>query len=228
MSNGLSADCASLISPLVLTRKDFPPGHHSMSPLRLAVMASGSGTNFEAIAQAISEKLLNATVQLVVYNNPGAKVAARAERWGIPAVLLNHREFASRDTLDEAIVHLLRQADVDWVVMAGWMRIVTPVLIDAFPDRVINIHPSLLPSFKGAHAIEQAFEAGVKITGCTVHLVRLEVDSGPILMQAAVPVLPEDTIDTLRARIQVQEHLIYPAAIALAAQRQKLLNHGSL
>ena len=102
--------------------------------------------------------------------------------------------------------------------MAGWMRIVTDVLIDAFRDRVINIHPSLLPSFKGAHAIQQAFEAGVKITGCTVHLVRLEVDSGQILMQAAVPISPDDTVETLQARIQVQEHRIFPQAIAIAAQ----------
>ncbi len=188
-------------------------------PLKLGVMASGSGTNFAAIAQAIADQQLNAQVQVVVYNNPQAKVAARTARWGIPSVLLNHREFASREALDRAIVETLRQFEVDWVIMAGWMRIVTAELIDAFPDRVINIHPSLLPSFKGAHAIQQAFDAGVKITGCTVHLVRLEVDSGPILMQAAVPILPEDTVETLQARIQVQEHRIFPQAIALAALR---------
>lgn len=190
----------------------------TLAPIQLGVLASGSGTNFEAIAQAIANRELHAQIQVVIYNNPGAKVAARAERWGIPAVFLNHRDFASREALDGAIVNTLRQHGVDWVIMAGWMRIVTSVLIDAFPDRVINIHPSLLPSFRGAHAIEQAFNAGVKITGCTVHLVRLEVDSGPILMQAAVPVLPNDTVETLQARIQVQEHRIFPKAIAIAAQ----------
>jgi phosphoribosylglycinamide formyltransferase 1 len=216
MSSGLEiADSVGLISPFISGSIERTP-----NPLSLGVMASGSGSNFEAIAQAIANKTLNATVQVVVYNNPEAKVASRAARWGIPSVLLNHREFVSREALDDAIVQTLRQANVEWVIMAGWMRIVTPVLIDAFPDQVINIHPSLLPSFKGAHAIDQAFQAGVKITGCTVHLVRLEVDSGPILMQAAVPILAEDTVETLQARIQVQEHRIFPQAIALAALRQ--------
>jgi phosphoribosylglycinamide formyltransferase-1 len=204
----------SLIVPAVLTRPDW-----DIPPLKLGVMASGSGSNFAAIAQAIADRQLNATITVLIYNNPGAKVVARAERWGVPSVLLNHREFPSREALDEKIVQTLRNYDADWVIMAGWMRIVTTVLIDAFPDRVINIHPSLLPSFKGAHAIEQAFKAGVKITGCTVHLVRLEVDSGPILIQAAVPVLPDDTLETLQSRIQVQEHRIFPPAIAIAAQR---------
>ena len=200
----------SLISPA--TRIPQPS-----EPLKLGVMASGSGTNFEAIAQAIADGELHAQIQVLIYNNPGAKVAARAEGWGIPAVLLNHREFANREALDGAIVQVLQAHGVEWVIMAGWMRIVTTVLIDAFPNRVINIHPSLLPSFKGAHAIAQAFNAGVKITGCTVHLVCLEVDSGPILIQAAVPILPDDTLETLQARIQVQEHRIFPKAIAIAA-----------
>jgi len=113
-------------------------------------------------------------------------------------------------------VAALRAAQVDWVIMAGWMRIVTPVLINAFPQRIINLHPSLLPSFKGIRAIEQALAAGVKVTGCTVHLVVPEVDSGPILMQAAVPILPGDSPESLHQRIQVQEHRILPAAIAQA------------
>lgn len=214
MSNVCMNSSESLISPPIATIST------GSMPLQLGVMASGSGTNFEAIAQAITVGQLHAQVRVVIYNNPGAKVAARAERWGIPAVLINHREFTSREALDTAIVQTLRKYSVDWVIMAGWMRIVTSVLINAFPDRVINIHPSLLPSFKGAHAIEQAFKAEVKITGCTVHLVRLEVDSGPILMQAAVPILPDDTVETLQARIQVQEHRIFPIAIAIAAQQR--------
>ncbi|XGV96312.1 MAG: phosphoribosylglycinamide formyltransferase [Leptolyngbya sp. BL-A-14] len=207
-ANGLP----SLVSPDVFTK---PP--QNAAPLKLGVMASGSGSNFEAIAQAIADQTLNAQVNVLLYNNPGAKAAARADRWGIPAVLLNHREFASREALDEAIVETLHQHDVEWIIMAGWMRIVTPVLIHAFPRRILNIHPSLLPSFKGNHAVEQALAAGVKITGCTVHLVVPEVDSGDIIMQAAVPVLPNDTLETLHDRIHVQEHRIFPQAIALAA-----------
>ena len=184
-------------------------------PLKLGIMASGSGSNFEAVADAIASQQLNAQIQVLIYNNPGIKAAARAERWGVPAVLLNHRDYKRREDLDTALVEVFRQYKVEWVVMAGWMRLVTPVLINAFPDRIINIHPSLLPSFKGVKAVEQAIEAGVKIAGCTVHLVRLEVDSGLILLQAAVPVLPDDTPETLHARIQDQEHRILPQAIAL-------------
>ncbi len=205
----------SLVSPDVSA-----PLPQNAAPLKLGVMASGSGSNFEAIAQAIADQQLHAQVQVLLYNNPGAKAAARADRWGIPSVLLNHREFDSREALDGAIVETLQQHGVEWVIMAGWMRIVTPVLINAFPRRILNIHPSLLPSFKGNRAVEQALAAGVKITGCTVHLVVPEVDSGDIIMQAAVPVLPDDTLETLHDRIHVQEHRIFPLAIALAAQAQ--------
>ncbi|XHX76538.1 MAG: phosphoribosylglycinamide formyltransferase [Stenomitos frigidus ULC029] len=206
---------SSLISPESLTTLTQP-----LPYLKLGVMASGSGSNFEAIAQAIADQQLHAQVKVLLYNNPGAKAAARAERWGIPSVLLNHREFDNREALDEAIVETFRQHDVEWVIMAGWMRIVTPVLIDAFPRRILNIHPSLLPSFKGNRAVEQALAAGVKITGCTVHLVVPEVDSGDIIMQAAVPVLPDDTLETLHARIHVQEYRIFPKAIAIAIAAQ--------
>ncbi|MFQ3617633.1 MAG: phosphoribosylglycinamide formyltransferase [Cyanobacteriota bacterium] len=195
--------------------------HFAGAPLRLGVLASGSGSNFEAIAQAIAQRQLNAQIQVMIYNNPQAKAAARAERLGIAAELLNHRQFASREALDQAIIDQLRRYEVEWVIMAGWMRVVTDVLINAFPDRILNLHPSLLPSFPGARAVEQALAAGVKVTGCTVHYVRLEVDSGPIIMQAAVPVLPDDTPDTLHQRIQVQEHRIFPRAIALASSGEE-------
>ncbi|NJR49200.1 MAG: phosphoribosylglycinamide formyltransferase [Leptolyngbyaceae cyanobacterium CSU_1_3] len=202
----------ALISPdLSFTAQDAPL-------IKLGVMASGSGTNFEAIAQAIAAHQLNAQIQVLIYNNPGARVGDRASHWQIPGVLLNHREFESREALDGAIVQTLKDAGAEWVIMAGWMRIVTPVLIAAFPDRILNIHPSLLPSFKGNRAVEQALAAGVKITGCTVHLVVPEVDSGDIIMQAAVPVLPDDTPQTLQNRIHEQEHQIFPRAIAIAAQ----------
>lgn len=183
-------------------------------------MASGNGSNMEAIAQAITQGKLNAEIAGVVYNQPTAKVAERAKARQIPATLLDHRTFDSRESLDKAIIQTLQAQSVDWVIMAGWMRRVTRVLIDAFPQRILNIHPSLLPSFPGIRAIEQALNAGVKLAGCTVHYVELAVDSGPIIMQAAVPVLPDDTVESLQARIQVQEHLIYPAAIAWAARRR--------
>lgn len=191
--------------------------HFAGEPLKLGVLASGSGSNFEAIAQAIQRQELNAQIQVLIYNQPTAKAADRADRLGVPKVLLNHREFPSRVALDQAIINTMMQHKVDWVIMAGWMRVVTPVLIDAFADRLLNLHPSLLPSFPGIRAVEQALAAGVRVTGCTVHLVRPEVDSGPIIMQAAVPILPDDTPATLHARIQVQEHRILPRAIALAA-----------
>lgn len=193
------------------------PGLHP--PLKLGIMASGSGSNFEVIAAAISAGELNATIELVIYNNPQAKVAERAARLHIPAELLDHRTFANREALDDAITDRFRAYNVTWVIMAGWMRRVTERLLSAFPHRILNIHPSLLPSFPGIRAVEQALNAGVKITGCSVHFVELIVDSGPIVMQAAVPILPGDSIETLQARIQRQEHVIFPRAIALAAQQ---------
>ncbi|MFO8039527.1 MAG: phosphoribosylglycinamide formyltransferase [Sodalinema sp.] len=192
-------------------------------PIQLGVLASGNGSNFEALVQAIADGKLRAEIPVLIYNNPGAAVAARAQRWGIPAVLLNHRNYHSREAFDFDIAQTLRQSGVEWVVMAGWMRRVTQVLIDHFGDQMLNIHPSLLPSFPGLHAIEQALAAGVKITGCTVHIVRLKVDSGPIIIQAAVRVLPDDTAESLHQRVQVQEHEILPRAIDLAVRRQAQL-----
>ncbi len=206
---------------------DYSPSSFIISPspqsfkleqtLKLGVMASGSGSNFEAIALAIDEGKLNAKIELLIYNNPEAKVKDRAEKYQIPSLLLNHRDYPNRKALDRAIVNEFKASGVEWVIMAGWMRIVTNVLLEAFPRRVINIHPSLLPSFRGINAIEQALQAQVKITGCTVHLVDLEVDSGPILIQAAVPILPDDTPETLHQRIQIQEHRIITQGIAIAS-----------
>ncbi|MBC1241964.1 phosphoribosylglycinamide formyltransferase [Nostoc sp. 2RC] len=208
----LCPDCTpSLVSPGV---NNVRPQD---TPLKLGVMASGNGSNFDVVAQAIENGQLNAKIQVLIYNNPTAKAAVKAANRGIEAVLLNHREYKSREKFDEKIVQTLRQYDVEWVILAGWMRLLTSVFIDAFPNKIINIHPSLLPSFKGINAVEQALASGVKITGCTVHIACLEMDSGPILMQAAVPVLPDDTPETLHARIQIQEHRILPMAIALAA-----------
>ena len=187
-------------------------------PLQLGIMASGSGTNFEAIVKAIADGKLNAVIKVLIYNNPHAGVKQKAQKYQIPASFIDHREYSSREALDNKIVATMQSYGVDLVIMAGWMRVVTEVLLDSFPHRVINIHPSLLPSFKGIRAIERALQAKVKITGCTVHFVSLAVDSGEIIMQAAVPVLPNDTPESLHKRIQIQEHLTLPQAIAIAAE----------
>jgi len=203
----------------VILTKDLSSSNSATTNItNLGVLASGSGSNLEAIANAIANRQLQAKIAVVIYNEPDAFAKQRAEKFGIPAILVNHRDYKSRKDLDRAIIELLNQYNVDLVIMAGWMRIVTQVLIDAFPERILNVHPSLLPSFKGIHAIEQAFNYGVKITGCTIHLLSLEVDSGKILKQAAVPVFANDTLKDLQKRIQVQEHIIYPLAIAEYSQ----------
>jgi phosphoribosylglycinamide formyltransferase-1 len=211
-------DRSSLISPPFTSAPDRYP------PLIIGIMASGSGSNFEAIATAIEANCLNARIAVLIYNKPEIKAIERAQSRGIPAIFLDHREYSTRAELDREIVKTFQAHQVECVVMAGWMRVITQVLIEAYPDRLINIHPSLLPSFPGIHAIEQALAAGVKITGCTVHLVSLEVDRGPILVQAAVPVLPDDTAATLHARVQIQEHKILPQAIELIAMKVGLIS----
>ena len=193
------------------------PSHNNradQAPLQLGVMASGSGSNFEALAQAIQAGNLNARIQRLVVNNPGCGAQQRAERLGIPVSVLDHRLIKDRRELDGELVRLFRADQVELVVMAGWMRIVTEVLVSGYSDRLINIHPSLLPSFRGLDAIGQALEAGVKVTGCTVHIVTEELDAGPILAQAAVPVLDGDDHARLAKRIQEQEHLLLPRALA--------------
>ena len=200
---------------------DRPPAE--ARPLRLGVMASGAGSNFEALVAACQRGQLAATVCQLVVNNPGCGAEQRALRLGVPCTIHDHRSFASREALDQALIASFQATDVDLVVMAGWMRIVTQGLIDAYPERLINIHPSLLPSFRGAKAIEQALAAGVRLSGCTAHLVSLEVDTGPILVQAAVPVLEADTVESLSARIHAQEHRILPLAVQLAAARLELI-----
>ncbi len=183
------------------------------TPLRIGVMASGNGSNFEALAQAIDAGTLAAEIRLLVVNNPGCGAQQRAQRLGIPCTVLDHRVLRERERLDQALVDCFRSAAVEVIVMAGWMRIVTPVLINGFADRLVNIHPSLLPSFKGLDGIGQALAAGVKITGCSVHLVTAELDGGPILAQVAVPVEEKDTHATLSERVHQAEHRLLPEAI---------------
>ncbi len=189
------------------------------APLRLAVMASGEGSNFEALVEACRQGQLQGRVELLIVNDSNCGARRRAERLGVPCRVLDHRRHPSREALDGALIDAFRGEGIELVVMAGWMRIVTPVLIEAFPDRLVNIHPSLLPSFRGRDGVAQALEAGVTLAGCTAHLVTAEVDAGTILAQAAVPVLAGDDRDRLHARIQRQEHRILPLAVALAAER---------
>ena len=197
-----------------------PPGTPAAHPpLRLGVMASGDGSNLEALVTACRDGSLAATVVLLVVNEPNCGARSRAERLELPCQLLDHRQQPSREALDDGLVEAFRAVEADLVVMAGWMRIVTPRLIAAFPDRLLNLHPSLLPSFRGRDGIGDALAAGVTLAGCTAHLVVPEVDAGRILVQAAVPVLADDDHNRLHARIRVQEHRILPLAVRLAAER---------
>jgi phosphoribosylglycinamide formyltransferase 1 len=185
--------------------------------LRLGVLASGSGTNLQAILDACAARRIQAAVTVVVSDKPQAKALDRARAAGAGAVFVEPKG-KTREAWDHEAVQALRGAGVDLVCMAGYMRIVTPVLLEAFPQRVINIHPALLPSFPGLHAQRQALQHGAKIAGCTTHLVDEQVDHGPIILQAAVPVLEDDTEESLRLRILAQEHVLYPATIQLFAE----------
>jgi phosphoribosylglycinamide formyltransferase-1 len=186
--------------------------------MRLGVLASGSGSNLQAILDGCASGNIPAQVGVVICNVPGAKALQRAEEAGVATVLLDHRQFASRDEYDRRMVAELRRHGVELVCLAGFMRLLGPVLLKEFHNKILNIHPSLLPAFPGMHAVRQALAAGVRVSGCTVHVVDEGTDTGPILIQAAVPVIDGDTEETLAARILVQEHRCYPRAIGLWAQ----------
>jgi phosphoribosylglycinamide formyltransferase 1 len=184
-------------------------------PPRIAVLISGRGSNLQSILDAIAAGRLAASLSVVIANRAQAPGLERARQAGVEALYLNPRDHADRDAYDAAIVDVLRARDVALVCLAGYMRLVGAPLLDAFPQRILNIHPSLLPSFRGLDAQRQALAHGVKIAGATVHLVTSALDDGPIVMQAAVPVLDADTVETLSARILAEEHRIYPAAIGV-------------
>ena len=188
-----------------------------MPKAALGVLISGSGTNLQAIIDAIEAGRLAAEIKIVVSNRPGVLGLERAEKHGIPTAVIPHRG-KSREEFDAELVEILKAAGVELAVMAGFMRVVTAVFLRAFPHRVMNIHPAILPSFPGVDAQGQAFAAGVKLAGCSVMFIDEGVDTGPVIIQAAVPVLPDDTADTLRARILRQEHRILPEAIRLYAE----------
>lgn len=185
--------------------------------LKIGVLLSGSGTNLQAIIDAIVEGLPTDIV-LVVSSRPDAYGIERARAAGIPTLVMNREKYADVLAADAQIVEALRKAGAEYVVMAGYMRKVTSVMLDAFPNRVLNLHPALLPSFKGAHAIADAFNAGVKVTGVTVHFANADYDKGPIVAQRAVSVAENDTLDTLEAKIHDVEHVLYPEVIGLIAE----------
>ena len=186
-------------------------------PLKIGVLLSGSGTNLQAIIDAAGEGLPVEIVR-VVSSRPDAYGIERAKAAGIPVTVLNRDAYADPEAADARIVAELREAGAEYVVMAGYMRKVTPVMLDAFPDRVLNLHPALLPSFKGAHAIADAFGAGVKVTGITVHFANEDYDKGPIVAQRAVEVREGDTLEALEARIHEAEHALYPEVLRLVAE----------
>ena len=184
----------------------------------LGVLISGGGTNLQSIIDAIEAKRLDAAIRIVISNKENAYGLVRARSHGIPTEVLDHKKYPSREAYDEGIVKLLEARGVELVILAGFMRLLSPVLVKAYSNRIMNIHPALLPAFPGLHGQKQALEHGVRFAGCTVHFVNEECDQGPIVIQAAVPAYPDDTEETLSARILKEEHRIYPRAIQLYSE----------
>ena len=192
--------------------------------LNLGVLASGRGSNFQAIIDEIEKGRINAKIQLLIVDNPDAYAIERAKTNGIEYLVIRPKEFSSKDNFYLKVAEELKKRNVGLVVLAGFMRIVGKPLIDAFPNRIMNIHPAILPSFPGLHGQRQALEYGVKISGCTVHFVDEGMDTGPIIIQAAVPVYHDDTEETLSERILKLEHKIYPQAIRLFSEGKLEVN----
>ena len=186
--------------------------------MRVAVLLSGRGSNLKALIESCGARGHPATIVNAISNNPDAPGLRYAADAGIASTVVDHRDFESRDAFDAALNGALEVCEAELVCLAGFMRILTTRFVDAWKDRLLNIHPSLLPSFKGLNAQQQALDAGVKLAGCSVHFVRPGVDEGPIVAQAVVPVLPKDDADALSARILAQEHILYPMAIRLIAE----------
>ncbi len=201
--------------------------------VNLGVLVSGSGSNLQSIIDNIERGTLPARIGIVVSNNPEAFALERARKHGIAAVVIEHTGFADREAYDRRVVNTLQAHGVELVVLAGFMRVLSPFFLRSFPMRVMNIHPALLPSFPGTHGQRKAFDYGVKFSGCTVHFADEGVDTGPIIIQAVVPVYDADTEDTLARRILKEEHRIYPQAIRLYAEgklrvegrKVRILNH---
>ena len=186
---------------------------------KIGVLISGNGSNLQALIDACAHADYPAEIVTVISNKESAYGLNRAADAGIPAHIISHRDYASREAFDEAMHEILQRHQVEIVCLAGFMRLLSPAFVRHWQGKLLNIHPSLLPAFKGAHAVADALAAGVKIAGCTVHLVIDEVDAGPIILQAEVPVLPDDTEETLHQRIHEQEHRIYPVALKMVVEK---------
>ena len=197
-----------------------------MTRLKVAVLVSGRGSNLQALIDACAMPGFPAEIRLVLSNIEGAYGLERAAQANIPSATLPHKKFASREAFDDAMDEKLGEAGIEFVCLAGFMRLLSPSFAKRWEGRIVNIHPSLLPSFKGLHVHEQALAAGVRISGCTVHYVVPELDSGPAILQAAVPVEPSDTPDTLAARVLEAEHRIYPQALRMVAEKRVRLENG--
>lgn len=190
-------------------------------PSRLGVLISGRGSNLKAIIDAMQRRELDATIAIVISNRADAPGLDHAITAGIETLVLSHKSYATREDYDRALVGELRQRDVALVCLAGFMRLLSPAFVDAFPDRILNIHPSLLPKYPGLHPQQQALDDGAVVSGATVHFVNTELDAGPIVLQRQVPVLPGDTERTLADRILQVEHTLYPEAIAAVLNREE-------
>jgi len=186
--------------------------------ISIGVLVSGSGSNLQSIIDHINQGALDADIRIVLSNNPHAFALERCRKHGIPTAVIDHHEFASRELFDASMIEILNTAGVELVVMAGFMRILSPKFFRAFPARIMNIHPALLPAFPGMHVQQKAVDYGVKFSGCTVHFADEGVDSGPIIIQAVVPVYDEDDAESLAARILKEEHRVYPQAIQYYAE----------
>jgi phosphoribosylglycinamide formyltransferase-1 len=186
---------------------------------RLGILISGTGSNMKAIVAACEAGDVPAEVGIVISNRADAPGVKWAAEHGLETTVLSHRDYKDRESHDKAVVDRLQQVGVEWICLAGYMRLLSAVFVEAYPNRILNIHPALLPSFPGLHGQQQAWEYGVKVSGCTVHLVDLELDHGPIVIQRTVPAHSDDTAEELAARILVQEHIAYPEALRALLSR---------
>lgn len=192
---------------------------------RLAIFASGRGSNAEALYEAITNGHIDASLEVIVTDSRTAGVLIKAEEWGIPTAVVERKAYGTKEDFERAILEVLRPYQPEGIILAGYMRLLGETFIRAYENKILNIHPALLPSFPGLHAQRQAVEAGVKISGCTVHFVDAGMDSGPIIMQAAVPTYAEDDEDSLSSRILVEEHRIYKEAVALFCKDLLIINN---
>ena len=194
--------------------------------MKIAVLISGRGSNLQSLIDAQARGSLSAEIALVISNVPNVAGLERALRAGIAVKTINHKDFTDREAFEGALHTALSEAGIECVCLAGFMRLLTDSFVNEWADRLVNIHPSLLPSFKGLHTHERALHAGVRFTGCTVHFVRPEMDDGPVILQAAVPILPDDDADSLAARVLEQEHIIYPLAVDMISNGRVLVENG--